>query len=231
MLDLFAGHGGVSRAVRLKGGRALEYEIEKGNQFDLTNKDVLSDVLLSISSGKVSAVMMATPCVSFTTARDRNSQIRTSRRPWGLPNLPEKLQQTLTVGNACARSTIAVLETCERHHVKCILENPSRSRLFLLGPIRRLLRQHPESVTFVVGDFCQFGARWRKSTGFLCVHIPPADLEKLARRCQPLQGCCNRTKRPHIVLSGTSPEGIPWTNIAQPYPRALCKTLCEIFMP
>ena len=43
-----------------------------------------------IRHGHVKAVMLATPCSSFSTARDRTFPIRSRLKPWGLPGLPPK---------------------------------------------------------------------------------------------------------------------------------------------
>ena len=230
VLDLFSGCGGVTAAAKRQGGAGEQFEIEKGPQYDLTSSTVVEPLLAAIRNSSYRGVMIATPCTSWTIARDRNSQIRTRNYLWGLPGLPKQLKHVVQLGNNCARTTEKVLCECLESGTKGILENPATSRLFLLKSMRRLLNKYPDKVSFVVGDFCQFGTPWKKPTGFLCVNIAPADVALLGRRCTKTNGCCNKTGKPHIVLSGTSPQGVPWTRVAQPYPNALCSLLAKILL-
>ena len=62
--------------------------------------------------------------------------------------------------------------------------------------------------------FCRFGTAWRKGTRF-------ATNTRLAR--QRMMCTC---KKKHVQLRGWHPVcRIPWTAVAQPYPRGLCRLL------
>eukprot|EP00972_Heterocapsa_arctica_P086682 12778374-Heterocapsa_arctica.AAC.1 len=84
-----------------------------------------------------------------------------------------------------------------------------------------------DHVTTVVSDFCQYGKRWRKRTRFLCGNIDPSFLHRMDRQCQGRHGVCSKSHQLHFQLTGSSPQGIPWTRIAQPYPPVLCHALAH----
>ena len=98
------------------------YDIERGPQEDLTDASVVSKLCASIRGGLVDGVMLATPCTSFTTARDRNSQIRSCRRPAGLSGLSARHRRLVEDGNRCAESTAAIMAACGDGGVPCLLE-------------------------------------------------------------------------------------------------------------
>eukprot|EP00972_Heterocapsa_arctica_P051227 7533292-Heterocapsa_arctica.AAC.1 len=54
--------------------------------------------------------MLATPCTTFSIARDRTAVIRDARHPWGVENASDKDAQKLLVGNACARASIRIIK-------------------------------------------------------------------------------------------------------------------------
>eukprot|EP00974_Lingulodinium_polyedra_P057092 5492662-Lingulodinium_polyedra.AAC.1 len=58
--------------------------------------------------------MLATPCASFSIARDRTRPIRSRTRPWGLPVLSPEDQKRMSYGNKCAQATIKIIRWCVR---------------------------------------------------------------------------------------------------------------------
>ena len=140
--------------------------------------------------------------------------------------MSEKDRAKLNEGNHCARCTITILQWCIQAGVRCILENPWSSKIWWLPPIQKLLRNRKGYL--VRGDFCQFGTKWRKSTGFLCIHVPDHLRQRLHKICVGTNACCSRTHEKHIQRTGSAPGGMPWTRIAQPYPPALNKTLADV---
>jgi hypothetical protein len=184
----------------------------------------------------VRAATMGTPCTSFSMARrgpppparGPPPPLRSRELPWGLPGLCEKDVERLRVGNLLARFTIRYALLCLEFKVPFMIENPLTSRLWVLPPMIKLLKQ--PGVQVVVVDFCQFGTRWRKSTKLVFGNVPEAALEDLKlRRCGG-RGVCSRTGKPHLVLSGTAPNGKFWTLIAQPYPKLLCKMMVQALL-
>ena len=80
---------------------------------------------------------------------------------------------------------------------------------------------------------CAFGARWRKPTGLLFGGVDPLLIEKVfpcSKRCKNINGMCDhRHGHKHIALTGTPLQGMPWTRIAQAYPKLLAGSLARLF--
>lgn len=226
VMDLFAGKGGVSLACEKLGYTSKQWDIIHGPLHDLTDPKVVQRLLRDIRKGRVLAVMMAPICTSFSRARDRTKVIRNVRFPWGIPRrfLSEKERLSVSVGNKCFHTCIRLIEELNALQIPWILENPWSSRCWNLPPIRRLL-QTSEAFLYR-GDFCQWGARWKKPTGFMCNHV--LDVHRLQRPCSGRNGFCSRSGRRHFLLTGTGPGGQTWTQIAQPYPSHLNMDLAHV---
>jgi hypothetical protein len=223
-LELYAGHGGVSKHLRRKGAAVMEFEIDRGAQYDLTRKGVRRLLLGWLRSGVVRGAWLGTICKSWSRARrgppgSSWGPIRSAKHIYGLPGLPASDRSKILLGNVTMRQTAEFIHCCTRHHVPVILENPVASMLWLAPPIRSQL--NAPSCQVVSVDQCQFGARWRKRTRLASWHCPIVQLQRL---CSGRKGVCNRTDKPHIVLSGTSKErGVLWTALAQTYPDPFCR--------
>ena len=227
VLDLFSGKDGVSKEVARLGGHAESYDIRKGPEHDLSQPDLVSYLVRRILQRKYRGVLLATPCTTFSTARDRNSQIRSRRSPWGLPGLTGQKAAAVKEGNKLARSTLRVFKACIQSNTRVLLENPATSRLFLLPCFRRLLSL--PKVALGQFDMCQYGTAWRKPTAVLGANIGEEAWNQLCMKCHS-RGRCSRTGKPHLALSGNNAENIPWTKIAQTYPKKLCVVLATILM-
>lgn len=223
--DLFAGTGGVSRAVQKLGFSAREWELVHGENHDLTKPLVQYKLKSDIDRGLVLAAMLAPPCSSFSQARDRTMVIRDRGHPWGLEGLPAHEQEKVKIGNACFRAAVKVIRWLDRYKIPWILENPSTSKCWYLPPIVSLEKAN-HTFSFVT-DFCQFGTRWRKRTKFLVGNLCEDDIARCRRLCQGPPGICSRTHKHHLQLTGSASNGIPWTRIAQPYPKQLCHHLAH----
>ena len=64
--DVFSGSGRMSQAVRKRGFKAREFDIEHGPSGDVTNPIVIRNLIQDILAGVVVAVMLSPPCTSFT---------------------------------------------------------------------------------------------------------------------------------------------------------------------
>ena len=225
--DLFAGVGGVAHQCRRLGYRAKEWEISRGVQFDLTRPMVLKAIRQDIDKQLVLAAMLAPPCSSFSVARDRTCVIRTRQHPWGLPShlLTTADKTRVENGNKCFLAALKIISWLDQHHIPWILENPSSSKCWFLPPLQDLMAA-PHCVT-VLTDFCQFGTQWRKRTQLLCGNLDSQDVARLERLCSG-RGLCSRTGCKHFQLTGSNRQSIPWTRIAQPYPKELCKQLAFV---
>ena len=226
--DFFAGHGGVSRAVRKVGFTCREWEILKGPEHDLTHPCVVSKILADVSKCKIIAAMLAPPCSSFSPARDRTRVIRSKEYPWGLPDLPLPEQDKVAVGNRCFRSALRIIKALDSHKIPWILENPHSSKCWYLPGLRRLAAS--AHVHTRVLDFCQYGTPWRKRIRFLLGNIDSFDSLRLDNRLCSGHGVCSQTDKRHFHLTGSNKQGVPWTRISQPYPPRLCHDLAYVLV-
>ena len=156
-MDLFAGSGGVSKAVARFGFRAKQWDIKHGSAHDLTQ--VVRRILREIRRRRVLAVMLAPVCASFSVARDRATVIRTRSHPWGIADhlLTEKEKASIQLGNACFKTCLRILKELDKYRVPYLLENPATSKAWWLPDLAlRLTQPHG---TVITADFCQLGAK------------------------------------------------------------------------
>ncbi len=125
------------------------------------------------------------------------------------------------LGNATARASIRIVRAFKNMGMPVILENPINSQLFYV--LESLTKA--DDCEMVTTDQCQFGTRWRKRTRLCCWNVPNS--AQLGRLCHGRKGQCSLSGKHHIVLTGPSPCGIPWTRLAQEYPRKLCTALAH----
>ena len=170
--------------------------------------------------------MMAPFCTSFSRARDRTKMIRSHRFPWGLPKrfLSPHEQESIRIGNSLFGACFRIIDCCLLHNIPWILENPLSSRCWNLPRLRQL--QASPDIVNIHADFCQFGTAWKKPTLFLASRVD--DVHRLSRVCRGSHGACSRTYKPHWLLTGAGPGGVPWTQLAEPYPTPLCRALAHV---
>ena len=167
--------------------------------------------------------MLAPPCDTFTTARDRSCQVRSRDHPYGVPGLSEHWRKVVDDANTIVGSCFRIFRRCHRLGIPAIVENPRSSRLWLTDECLDAL-QLP-GVDFFITDCCAHGTKWRKATGFLTTHVDCCDAERLQKRCHARGGICQYSGRKHLQLTGTAPGGTSWTRIAQAYPKRLAHHL------
>ena len=110
-LDLFAGSGGVAKALRKLGFRCLEVDIRHG--YDMRDSAFVTKLVQAVSSGVVSGIMAAPPCSSFSTARDRTGKIRSDDYPYGLPDLSPEVSVKVKDGNDCLNGLLRVIKAAD----------------------------------------------------------------------------------------------------------------------
>ena len=227
LADFFAGCGRVSAAARRMGFTSREWELCRGEGHDLTRASVLKSIHRDISSKKIVAAMLATPCTSFSVARDRTRVIRTAVQPWGvdMTGASENDVKSLISGNATCWATIKILRALNAQRIPWIMENPHSSRIWHIPELRREFAR--AKAHFVTTDFCQWGTAWRKRTLLVCGNIDACDVAGLNRMCSGNKGICSRSQRKHHMLTGSNEKGIPWTRVAQPYPAGLARQLAS----
>lgn len=215
----------MSRALRRRGFSARDWDLLRGNEYDLTRRPVQRLVKLDAQRGLILGAMLAPPCSSFSPARDRTRVIRSRQYPWGIPGIDGRDGMKLETGNRCLRGALDLVRCFHALRIPWIWENPRGSKMWYVKELCDL--ENDADVISITADFCQFGKKWRKRTKFLCGHIPEQDLARLSKMCQGKRGVCSATGCRHFQLSGSNKRGMPWTRIAQPYPGPLCEALAH----
>lgn len=229
-LELFSGCGRFSKAIRkrLLHLFCVEVDIAHGPQFDLNSHRIQQEIINLLKSHQVKFIWMGTPCNSWSRARKWDGRgpgpLRDDHEGlMGLPNLSDKDQHKVKLGNALMRFSAKIFRICMALDIPVVLENPHTSRIWLSAPIRHLL-QHPLT-SYDFSDFCQDGTPWRKRTGFMSYGL---DLRYAVRHCSGPRGICSRTGLQHQHLQGAV-NGQFMTLAAQPYPLKLCRRMATCF--
>ena len=150
--------------------------------------------------------------------------LRSSSKPMGLPNLSDKDNEKLRIGNLLFHFTMrACMYLCKSGKLATI-ENPQISILWCCQRTREL--QNLGGI--VVIHYCAFGERWKKATSLLHLNFPLLQTMS-SYKCQGKHGICSHTNKPHLVLSGVSSSGCFWSRIAQSYPRRFCTAYAKLF--
>ena len=197
------------------------WDINLGAAYDLTSRaaqGVLRRIVLSAHY-----VHFGPPCNSFSLAR-RGQAPRSRQYPMGKPGLSESDQQRVRIGNTLLFFCCALMRVCSSKGILWSLEQPQSSRMWITRVMTRALRS--TSARTVDTVYCRWGERWLKRTRFAFSGF--STLSNIEANCSCALGCCDFTGRHHIQLSGTAPGGTPWTQIAQPYPSALCSRIADL---
>lgn len=221
-LELFAGAGVLTKALRRQGYAVLPFDVANGADQDLLHPTVLSTIEGWLSAGIVTGVWLGTPCTTWSIAHT-TPIVRTDAYPYGVPGLPPKHAAAVKMGNRTMLVTRRIIKRCIQLRVPAFLENPASSRLFRVTPIASLAQPAQN----IVCDYSQFGMRWRKHARVLAWHA--CDCSSLNTVCSGRHGMCSRTHCPHIALQG-KPTGSSksWTAIASPYPAQFARTAAHL---
>ena len=210
-LDLFSGKCGVARQmIRLGAPWVLTYDIERGPCQDLLDERTRS-VIRRLIQLKAFATFGAAPvCSSFSVAV--TPPVRSSRFPRGIPGVRQSMRAKIQAGNSRNDFLADLLPDIIDVGMWYWIENPDTSWWWRQRRWRRY--RDSRSPLLFRCCFCRFGTPWKKATRF-------ATNTSLAGR--RMWCSCSGA---HINLRGTHPtRKIPWTLVAQPYPRGLCRLL------
>ena len=94
---------------------------------------------------------------------------------------------------------LKILRVCDRNRLPWILEHRHTAQFFDDPRLQSLVEL--SSVIVHVPDHCQYGRRWRMTTGFLCGNIDQRDTERLNRRCHGKRGTCSLFHLRHLSLT------------------------------
>ena len=203
-LELFAGTGRLTEAVRRSGLRVLpHFELANGREFNLLHPNIQALILEGIKSGRVWWLHLGTPCTAWSRARHGIKDHRKARR---------KEEQAV----ATALFTVRLIRLCLSQGVAVSLENPFSSRLWEFPPIHSLAVD--PRMSFIFFDMCRYGMPYKKRTAILTSEI---GFRALSRLCEGGHG--------HELLKGTTKTKIDgkWqyvnkTSLAGAYPSGLC---------
>ena len=203
-LEIFSGSGRMSQALRSSvkpWAQVYEIDIQHGPQFDLTSPRFQRFVRDLISSGRVVAVWIGTPCSSWSRARCHDNcgpgPLRSDTCLYGLPNLSAADRRKVQFGNSLMRFSASVAEICLQRHIPFCIENPYTSRIWLTRQFQSLRRS--KHVDFCYTDFCGDNQAWRKRTGLLFGFV---DLRHCCKQCHTYKGICSFSGHKHVQLVG-----------------------------
>lgn len=208
-LDLYSGIGGVAKALS-RFGCPWVY---RSSTEDLLQRDLQERLLRLVVIGAVDLVGSAIVCSSFSIAI--TPPVRSGAYPRGVPWMPMSMKTKVKAGNDMADFQAEMHDCCLAYNTHFWTENPDGSHLWRQRKFKRF-RSADSSWVFRF-DMCRFGTRWRKRTRIATSVVKLRGLRMLCR-CSPDQR--------HQPLRGQHPEKkVPWTKVAQSYPRGLSKLL------
>ncbi len=212
-LDLYSGERGAARALHeISGEWVISFDIIYGARQDLNDPALRQDIEFLLEIGAVFGVGLAPVCRSFSVAV--TPAIRCKDFPMGRPGVSERVQRSLDDGNQSSVWVFKLLRLCKRYDIRFWLENPALSWLFRIPSFLKLIDEFSGYADFWTADYCRYGKKWRKRTKFFTDTV----LRGHKTLCA---GCIS-----HIKLRGRSSfHRKPWTVVAQPYPRGICKCL------
>ena len=157
------------------------FDLVDGAECGALMPEVVGGLIADVRSRRINAVMMGSPRASFSIVKHRTRAWRSLTFPMGVPGLSEADQFQVNLGNWLMRAAVRIARECQRCRVPWIIENPRSSYLLKAPAVMGLSCE--ARVFQAVADFCQFGARWRKTARFVCGRVDDSDLDRLRRRC------------------------------------------------
>ena len=209
-LDLFSGRCGVAMQMISFGCPwVLTFDYERGPGQDLLDESLRKKLVRLIQLRAVASFGAAPICSSFSIAI--TPPIRSAAHPRGIRGLRASMRKKVADGNSHNDFMKDLIDLCVRLQVPFWLENPDSSWWWRQRRWRRY--RDSRSPHLFRCCFCRFGTKWRKATRF----ATSTALAGVTMWCQ-----CGDKR--HIPLRGMHPtKKIPWTLVAQPYPRGLCR--------
>ena len=207
-LDLFSGGCGVAKQMIKRGCPwVLTFEWNRGAGENLLDEAVREKLRALLKLGAFKSLGAAPICSSFSVAV--TPPVRSRRYPRGKPGISHTMRQKVREGNSHNDFMREMRDLCYDCNVRFWFENPDLS--FWWWQKGWEAWSDASSPLVFRFSFCRFGTAWRKNT-------------RIATDTD-LAGCrmmCRCGDRKHIQLRGGHPtRKIPWTLVAQPYPRGL----------
>ena len=172
---------------------AVEVDLKRGEDDDLTRQSLQDQVIRDISKGKYHVVICTPPCSTWTRARMANKRgpppLRSREHVWGFPWVKHRYALELELGNELVRFSIRVWETVRLHPVSqdgwlvfLFGEHPedlgvvireedglrmNPASIWQLSAVRALVSAQGSHIRTVAISQCCWGTPWRKPTRLL----------------------------------------------------------------
>ena len=229
-LSLYGGESAVAKAFRRHGHNSLVLDIAHDEHNDLGRPRLANKIPEVLQH--ITHLGIDLPCQTWSRARrappgsSMPSALRgdTPDTIMGLPNLSAADQNKVRQANIQVSYALKYIRHCLRLGIPGYLENPLTSRLWKHKKILRLVQVG--LCRFIDFHMCQFGTLWNKPTRLLVWCVDP-DIE--FPKCSKLNGVCDLTGKPHLMLSGLS-NGKFLTAAAQVYPSKLGTAIYNLLL-
>ena len=210
-IDLFSGRRGVARQMVTFGAPwVMTVDFEHGPGQDLLDPTLRQKIRRLIELKAVITLGAAPVCSSFSVAV--TPPVRSSTHPRGIRGLRPSMRKKVADGNSHNDYLAELLLLCDSLDIAYWVENPDTSWWWRQKRWKKFRRT--TSPLIFRCCFCRFGTGWKKPTRVATNTM----LGGLSMWC-----CC---KGSHILLRGNHPvKKIPWTLVAQPYPRGFSRLL------
>ena len=243
ILHLFAGPertDGLQAALKPTGYGAVEYDRdERSADHDLAQETRQRRILHDIANKRYVAILIGSPCTSYTVRHDSAEAWRTEEHPGGRPDLSEAAKAWLREQDALLEFCIAVIEAALDTDTPVILENPAprddpelpsywpehadKITVWRMKCMKELRRRRAAQLRLVIIPQCAFGKGpsghlYQKYTGLLCSIEAARYLESLDLRC-------THTAAEHDRIQGTTQDGVALSKLAAAYPGAMFQAL------
>lgn len=214
-LDLYSGSRGVAKSIIKQGGNwVLCFDLKHSPLEDLSSVPLQEQLLGMISRGFFLAMGAGPVCASFSTAI--TPPCRTKEHPRGTPWCSILQQEKNRIGNEQLAFVLRACMACVTRTPQVFfwVENPDSSWMWRQTDDLSWKPVLDAGAGDLRLDYCRFGTEWRKRTRFRTnLHVKN---QKVFCRC-----LCR-----HIQLRGRCKEKkMNYTQLAEPYPRALCSIL------
>ena len=245
VLHLFAGplrgDGLASALARLGEYRAVEFDRnEREVSRDLADPDLQNAIVEAIDLKLVRAVLLGTPCESYSTAHNNGEAAgepwRSTGHPGGRPGLNDQQRAYLKYYDRLLDFSVRVLEACLGAGTPAILENPAprddptlksfwpeRSEntvaVWNMECVTELRARAAHELLLVVVPQCAFGPGphgkvFQKYTGLLCTRAAAEFLDSLGLSC-------HHKKESHDTAAGLDEHGNSNSKLASAYPSLM----------
>ena len=260
VIHLFAGperDDGLAAALRTLGLHVIEFDTSRNAFDDLTRADLQAAILSAIDAGMIAAVLIGTPCKSYSVAHGNDSgnthgegtnpegAWRTKAHPHGRPELGPAALKFLERCDAMLDFSLRVMAACVRTSTPAILENPAprddeslrsyweaASHMITIWHMPGMIKLRTDvgtALVLVILPQCAFGRgpHGKRFQKYTGLLCTPA----AAAYLQSLHLACHHTSGAHDSAAGLDEHGASNSAMAAAYPSnmytAVAIALCH----